>query len=162
MKRFLAFTTGTALLFCGLAGSTAVAAPGSGTAATGSVTGTLDGPARARKDGISLRTRGDVKVRTFTLTYAVGGYSGWHQHPGIVVATVVSGTVVQRIGCDKPRLWTAGQSFTEVAPHYVSNLYRTPTTGAVPAVLSITQIYPADLPATGLREEVPAPHCPAS
>lgn len=165
MRRTLALIGGTALLFCGLAGSTATATPGS---PTGSVTpsdqvfGTLSGPAKAKQDGITFRTNKDVKIRTFTLTYAVGSYSGWHQHPGIVVATVVSGTVVQRVGCDKPRLWTAGQSFTEVAPHYVSNLYRSQTRGAVPAVLSITQIYPADLAPTDLREDRPAPRCPGS
>ena len=160
MKRVLALTSGTALLFCGLAGSTATAAPGSGTTPSNVVVGTLAGPAKAKQDGVTLKTRGEVKVRSFTLTYAVGGFSGWHRPPGIVVATLVSGSVVQRVGCDAPRIWTAGQSFTEVAPHYVSNLYRNEGAGAVPAVLSITQIYPADAPAT--REEVPAPHCPAS
>jgi quercetin dioxygenase-like cupin family protein len=165
VKKILAITSGTALLFCGLAGSTASATPGS---AAGTVTpsnqvfGTLDGPAKAKQDGITFKSKDDVKVRTFTLTYDVGAYSGWHQHPGIVIATVVSGTVVQRVGCDKPKLWTAGQSFTEVKPHYVSNLYRSQTPGAVPAVLSITQIYPADIPTPELREDLPAPHCPGS
>lgn len=165
MKRILALTSGAALLFCGLAGSTANATPGSpaGTVApTNQVFGTLAGPAKAKQDGITFKTKEDVKVRTFTLTYAVGSYSGWHQHPGIVIATVVSGTVVQRVGCKKPKLWTAGQTFTEVAPHWVSNLYLHNTPSAEPAVLSITQIYPADLEPTELREDRPAPHCSGS
>lgn len=162
MKKTLALTSGAALLFCGLAGSTANATPPTGTTPSNQVFGTLSGPAKAKNDGITFKTSDDVKIRTFTLTYDVGGYSGWHQHPGIVVATVVSGTVVQRVGCDKPKLWTAGQSFTEVKPHYVSNLYRSQTPGAVPAVLSITQIYPADIPTPELREDLPAPHCPGS
>lgn len=162
MKKTLALTCGAALLVSGLAGSTAHATPGSppGTVTpTQQVIGTLSSPVKAKHDGITFKTADDVKVRTFTLTYAVGSYSGWHQHPGIVIATVVSGTVVQRVGCQEPRIWTAGQTFTEVAPHYVSNLYRSQSPGAVPAVLSITQIYPADLDVSALREDRPAPHC---
>lgn len=157
MRRVLALTIASALLFCGLAGSTATATPGKGTTPTNDVTGTLAGPARPSQDGVTLTTRGDTKVRQFTLTYAVGAYSGWHQHPGIVVATVVSGTIVQQVGCRERHTWTAGQSFTEVAPHYVRNFYRTGDANAVPAVLAITQIYPADAPA--VREDLPAPAC---
>jgi quercetin dioxygenase-like cupin family protein len=161
VKRALALTSGATLLFCGLAGSTADATPGTGTTPSNQVIGTLSGPTKAKNDGITFKTKEDVKVRTFTLTYDVGGRSGWHQHPGIVIATVVSGTVVQRVGCDERNLWTAGQSFTEVAPHYVRNLYRSQTSDAVPAVLSITQIYPATYEPSELREDLPAPHCDA-
>jgi quercetin dioxygenase-like cupin family protein len=126
------------------------------------VIGTLAGPAKARNDDITFKTEEDVKVHTFTPTYDVGGYSGWHQHPGIVIATVVFGTVVQRVGCDERKLWTTGQSFTEVAPHHVRNLYRSQTTAAVPAALSITQIYPATYEPSELREDVPALHCHGS
>jgi quercetin dioxygenase-like cupin family protein len=152
----LALGAGLALTMCFLAGG-AAAAPGSGTTVTNDFTGVLDGPAVAKQDGIKLRTREDVKVRSFTLTYAVGAFSGWHSHPGIVIAVVQSGSVVRQIGC-KTETFTAGQAFTEVKPHYVSNLYTKAGPDAVPAVLSITQIYPADFPPPPRTEQNP-PKC---
>lgn len=140
-----------------LAGSTAAAAPGMGTTPANVVVGTLDGPQKAKQDHVSLKVKKDTTVRTFELTYNVGGYSGWHKHPGIVIAVVKSGTVVRQVGCHKPETFTAGQAFTEVKPHFVKNFYTdAKQPGAVPAVLEITQIFPAgDLP----REEVDPPVC---
>ena len=158
MKKLLAVTSGAALVLCGLAGSTATAAPGAGTVRGEAVTGTLEGRTRAQQDGVQLRTDQDMTVTTFELTYKVGGYSGWHRHPGIVLATVKSGVVKQRVGC-RTFTWTAGQSFTEVEPHYVYNRYRKDGPGAVDAVLSITQIFPADAPLPP-RDEVDPPRCP--
>jgi len=140
-----------------MAASTASAAPGSGTTPANVVQGTLAGPERARQDGVTLRTREDTTVRTFELTYAVGGFSGWHAHPGIVIAVVKSGTVVRQVGCRK-ETFTVGQSFTEVEPHFVSNASTDAAQpGAVPAVLSITQIFPKGEP---VREETDPPVCP--
>ena len=157
MKKLLAVTSGAALVLCGLAGSTATAAPGEGTVRGDAVTGTLEGPTRAQQDGVRLRTNQDMTVTTFELTYKVGGYSGWHRHPGIVLATVKSGVVRQQVGC-RTYTWRAGQSVTEVEPHFVSNRYRKAGPGAVDAVLSITQIFPADAPLPP-REEVDPPRC---
>jgi quercetin dioxygenase-like cupin family protein len=133
------------------------ATPGSGTSSTPPVFGTLAAHTRASQDRVQLRTRGETTVASFTLTYAVGGTSGWHRHPGIVLATVVSGAVTRQVGCST-ETFRAGQSFTEVAPHLVRNVYTDPAQpGAVPAVLQITQIYPADAPAR--RIEVDPPRC---
>jgi hypothetical protein len=162
MRKVLAATTGATVLVGVLAVSTAVAAPGSASsAATPSppppaptagpaVEGILDGGTRAKQDGIALRTRDDALVRTFTLTYPPLAESGWHQHPGIVLATVESGRVVQRVGCDR-NVWKKGQSFTEVEAHLIRNPSKT-----TPAVLRITQIAPEDVP---LRENVDPPRC---
>jgi quercetin dioxygenase-like cupin family protein len=89
-------------------------------------------------------------VTTFDLTYKPGAYSGWHSHPGIVIAVVQSGTVTRQVGC-RTETFTAGQSFTETAPHNVSNL------GTEDAVLSITRIYPTS--ATVSRIEANPPVC---
>ena len=83
----------TILALSGLVASTASATPGTGTTRTDFVDGILAGPDVAKADGIKLKNRQDATVRTFTLTYAVGGDSGWHEHPGIVIAVVKSGTV---------------------------------------------------------------------
>jgi len=159
VKKLLAVMSGAALMFCGLAGSSATAAPAAAPPPTAPVASSLTVgtllPTRARQDGIKLRTHENTSVRMFTLTYAAGVKSGWHVHPGIVLATVEKGTVIQQVGCRSYRR-TAGESFTEVAPHQVSN----PSTvagAAGDAVLRITQIVPAD--AEELREPVAPPRC---
>jgi quercetin dioxygenase-like cupin family protein len=160
MRKVLAATTGATVLAGVLAVSTAVAAPGGGSSTPPpappaptpgpAVEGILDGGTRAKQDGITLRTRDDALVRTFTLTYPPLAESGWHEHPGIVLATVESGKVVQRVGCDR-NVWKKGQSFTEVEAHLIRNPSKTK-----PAVLRITQIAPEDVP---LRENVEPPRC---
>jgi hypothetical protein len=76
-----------------------------------------------------------------------------------VIATVKSGSVKRQVGCTV-QTFTAGDSFTEVEPHFVSNVYTDPAQpDAVPAVLEITQLYPGDDP-TVRRFDAPAPACP--
>lgn len=152
----LALAAATALL---VGGSGASATPPSGKFGLPTpgpvLVGELEGGTKAKQDGIQLKVRSDTLVRTFTLTYPVGSSSGWHSHPGVVLATVQQGTVVRRVGCTSEK-FTVGQSFTEAAPHKVSNAYRRPRQeGAVDAVLSITQLVPADVTATRIEEDPP-------
>ena len=56
------------------------------------VFGQLDGKTKAKNDGIELHTRDDTNIAVFELTYPIGSSSGWHSHPGIVIATVKSGS----------------------------------------------------------------------
>lgn len=149
---------GLAVSMCLLAGG-AAATPGSNTVVSNDFTGVLEGPTVAKHNGVKLKTTKDMKVRSFTLTYNIGGFSGWHSHPGIVVGVVQSGTIVRQVGCHRPETFTVGQAFTEVAPHFVRNFYTDPAQpGAVPAVLSITQIYPASR-TTPPRDEHNPPNC---
>lgn len=118
----------------------------------------MDAHTKARHDGISFETKGDTKVATFELTYPIGPNSGWHSHPGIVIAVVKTGTVTRQVGC-RVKKFTAGDSFTEVKPHFVSNFYtNAATVDATAAVLEITQIFPADAPSRRIEESAPA--CP--
>jgi quercetin dioxygenase-like cupin family protein len=145
------------LLLCGVAAGAAAdpastVDPPPAPVASGVWAGTLPGPATAKQDGVSLRTRGDTTVRSFTLTYPAGSDSGWHAHPGIVIAVVQSGTVERQVGCEI-ETFSAGDSFTEVGPHDVKNV------GRVPAVLSITQIFPlGDPPRLPADPPVCRPH----
>ena len=114
--------------------------------------GTLAGPTKAKKDGIELKVLSDTTVRVFTLTYPPGSSSGWHAHPGIVLAVVESGSVTRRLDdCSAPQTFTTGQAFTEVTGHLVTN------PGTTDAVLRITQLFPAG--STVLREDLPDPGC---
>ncbi|MCW2803803.1 MAG: hypothetical protein QOF52_845 [Propionibacteriaceae bacterium] len=155
-RKMLAVGSGMAMILgASMAASGASATPPSSPApaASESVVGVLEGPARARADGIKLKVRRDTAVRSVKLTYPVGSFSGWHQHPGIVIAVVESGTVQRKVGC-KSETFKAGDAFTEVAPHFVRNV------GKVPAVLRITQLYPASITdLSELREDRPAPTC---
>ena len=130
-------TAGVVLLSGMSLGTVALATPPSNPppAATNLVIGTIDGRTQIKQDHIELKTKSSTKVASFTLTYPPGSYSGWHSHPGIVVAIVKSGTVLRQVGCRR-ETFTAGEAFTEVGTHRVSN------PGTVDAVLEITQIYP--------------------
>lgn len=135
-----AVTVVAALAVTGGLITAAQATPSSGpaTVATNASSGLLDGtnrPARWTQDGIQLKSSAPTTVRTFTLTYPVGSDSGWHSHPGLVIAVVTAGTVERRTACGTDT-FTVGDAFVEVGPHRVSN------PGAVDAVLSITRIYP--------------------
>lgn len=131
-------------------GSTGALAPVQANVVSGVLAGSGSGPAKVSQDGVELKTKTRTTVTTFDLTYPVGGFSGWHAHPGIVVAVVVEGEVERRTACGT-ETFTVGQSFTETGAHHVSN------TGDVPAVLSITRIYPTDR--TDNRIDLPEPRC---
>jgi quercetin dioxygenase-like cupin family protein len=150
-----------ALVVCGSVSALSLASSARATPATPpppapvagtSVIGVLDGPSKAKNDGIELKVKQDTAVRVFTLTYPVGATSGWHSHPGIVVATVESGTVRRQIGC-KTDTFSVDDSFTEAEPHQVTNV------GETAAVLRITQLYPASLELGDLRIDEAAPTC---
>ena len=156
VRRWKMVVVGTvgALVVSGLGASAiASATPGWGTERTPTASGVLDGRLKAKSDGVELKTRGDVKVDALVLTYHPGGFSGWHEHPGIVIATVIKGSVARKLGCGRAETFTEGQSFTEVGRHYVSN-----PSAKEDAVLSITQIYPADFVGVP-RIDLPAPIC---
>jgi quercetin dioxygenase-like cupin family protein len=118
-----------------------------------SSSGTIDGRTDIKQDKVELKTKSSSLVTAFTLRYAPGSYSGWHSHPGIVVAVVTSGSVDRQTGCQIDH-FTAGQAFTEVGTHRVSN------PGSVDAILEITQIYPADESAGRIDQADPCPSHP--
>jgi quercetin dioxygenase-like cupin family protein len=144
----------TVLALSGLAASTASATPATGSVTTNPTTplkARLAGPLKAKADGVSLKIKEDATVRHFDLTYGPGATSGWHEHPGIVLAVVKSGTVTRKTKCEPTETFTVGQAFTEVGAHFVRN------PGTEPAVLGITQILPADAPA--FRVDLERPKC---
>jgi len=118
-----AFATAVALMLAGLGAAPALATPPVGTVAPAPAPppeAALDGRVKAQADGVRLTLRQGAFVRDFTLTYAPGSGSGsgsgsgWHQHPGLVLATVVSGSVLRSVPCGRPETYGAGQGFVEV------------------------------------------------
>lgn len=150
------------VLLCGVYVSSAGATPPSSPPPTASnqASGVLDDSDRpllvVAQDRVGLAVATPSTVATFDLTYLPQQYSGWHSHPGIVIAVVSAGEVERQTVTKDGRCVTetfgVGESFTEVGPHFVRN-----PSSTVTAVLSITRIYPTS--ATQARIDEPAPRC---
>lgn len=93
------------------------------------------------------------EVVTQQATFAPGGYSGWHVHPGYLTGTVVSGQVVRYATDCSSQTFGPGQTFYETSakPFTVKNQ------GTVPAVVMVTFVVPGGTPKTGLRIEAAQP-----
>lgn len=101
MKRFSIFGAGAALL---LTTATVLATPGSGVTP-------LDFARGTSAAAYTITTTANREIATQTLTFAPGGTSGWHTHPGRVAVVVQSGTMSLWYGSDCTlRTVTAGQA----------------------------------------------------
>jgi quercetin dioxygenase-like cupin family protein len=63
------------------------------------VTGTLANRVEANTDQVKFQTKGSTDVRVQKIVFLAGGNSGWHHHPGVVIATVASGAVTFTRNC---------------------------------------------------------------
>jgi hypothetical protein len=98
-------------------GPQALASPPSGLVTNNLVTGNFDHSVHINSDRVKFQTKDATDVRVQRLVFAAGGRSGWHHHPGMVLATVESGSVTFTDGdCNAttygPGL-PAGSVFTE-------------------------------------------------
>ena len=135
-------------------GVTALATPGGGLVGTTPIRGTIAGDVHLNADRIKFQTKGDTDVVVQTITYAPGGFSGWHTHPGFVLGTIESGAVTIQVGCST-NTYSVGQSFYETGtdPIMARNL------GTTQAVVRASFIVPQGV---ATRRDVPAsqiPHC---
>lgn len=83
---------------------------------------------------MKFQSKADVDLVTQTITFAAGSTSGWHAHPGVVLVTVASGSLVR-------------------GNH--SGLVRNETTSA--AVVYVTYLVPKGI--TALRIDKADPNC---
>jgi quercetin dioxygenase-like cupin family protein len=89
-----------------------------------------------------------------TITFAPGGHTGWHSHPGVLLVAVKSGAVARyEHDCTK-NTYAAGQSFVERGPQHVIYVKNEGTT---PAEVQIAYIVPAGTANPALRIDQPAP-----
>jgi quercetin dioxygenase-like cupin family protein len=101
-----------------------------------------------------IHTQGATDFYVQHLVLAPGGYSGWHSHPGILIATVVSGTIdFYDSDCQRRTVTPGGVYFENGNPHGIVN------TGKDNADLSIAYLIKHDAPR---RIEASAPACAAS
>jgi quercetin dioxygenase-like cupin family protein len=136
------FGAAIGLAFVAIFSVTALASTGGGTSATPQV----------NADRIKFQTKGATDVVVQTTTYAPGGFSGWHTHPGFVLVVVESGDITLQVGCSF-NTYSVTQSFYEsgTTPIMARNL------GTSPAVVRITYIVPQGSP---VRLEVPLSQAP--
>jgi quercetin dioxygenase-like cupin family protein len=111
-----------------------------------------------RRWELEMKVKGDSDVYVIQNTFAPGAKTGWHTHPGPSLITVTAGTLTVYDAADPsctPKIYTAGQSFTDIGcgdVHLVAN------EGSVNAVTIVVQIVPAGAPR---RIDMPQPsNCP--
>lgn len=78
----------------GAIGTVASASPGQGVTAENFVSAApLLETAHINEERIKFQTKDPTVVRVQRLTFAAGGFTGWHRHPGVLVVAVQSGSV---------------------------------------------------------------------
>jgi quercetin dioxygenase-like cupin family protein len=62
---------------------------------------------------LTLQTSGEADFYSQEIVIGPGGYSGWHNHPGLLLITVKEGTIDWYDRNCVKHVYTAGQSLTE-------------------------------------------------
>ena len=92
---------------------------------------------------VRLKTKGDSDVYVIRNSFAAGGSSGWHTHPGPSLITVTTGEITAYEGDDPtctPTVYHAGESFTDIG---CGDIHLVRNEGTVPAMDVAVQIVPA-------------------
>jgi quercetin dioxygenase-like cupin family protein len=113
--------------------------------------GTTLGGFKIHVDGIKVESKGAASFTVAHLTFAPGGTTGWHVHPGPVLVTVISGSVTKFSADCTAQTYTAGQAFVENGPAD-ENMVR--NDGSVDAQTIVTFLNPPGAP---IREDAPPP-----
>ncbi|MFI9583058.1 cupin domain-containing protein [Streptomyces sp. NPDC052236] len=129
--------------------SAANATPGSGVSGTVLAQGVSE-------ETLKLKARGRTDVVVRTITVAPGGSTGWHHHPGQLLAVVQSGTLTRTLDDCSVEVTPAGTAFIEPSGSAHRHIGR--NLGSEPVVLYVTYLLPAGSP---LSVDVDAPPCAA-
>jgi quercetin dioxygenase-like cupin family protein len=105
-------------------------------------------------DGIKVESKNTACFTVAHLTFAAGGTTGWHAHPGPVLIIIKTGSVTKYSADDcTAQTYTAGQAFVENGPTD-HNMIR--NDGSIPAETIVTFITP---PGASIRDDAPPPGC---
>ncbi|MFD5320899.1 cupin domain-containing protein [Streptomyces sp. NPDC127098] len=127
----------------------AAATPGEGVTAETLATGTSAG-------ALDLRTRGATDVTMRVITIEPGGSTGWHYHPGGLLAVVASGTLTRVVDGCAVEVSTAGDAVLE--PAGADHVHIGRNLGSEPVVLYATYLVPEGSP---LAVDAEDPGCEA-
>jgi quercetin dioxygenase-like cupin family protein len=112
------------------------------------------------RDNIQVRNAGDTVMQQ--ITFAPGGFSGWHSHPGPAVVLIRSGELTFYDGDDEScsgRTFSAGQASIDPGQGHV---HFAVNQGTTPAEVWVTYFdVPPGTGSMGVRDDAPAPgNCP--
>ncbi|MGH3884535.1 MAG: cupin domain-containing protein [Pseudonocardiaceae bacterium] len=142
------------VLLCGaamaMAPAAASATPGTGVSGTVLGKGTSDDTIEVKNGG-----RTDIVVRHIVIE--PGGSTGWHHHPGELIAVVHKGTLTRTLEDCSVQTNSPGQSFVEAAGDSHAHIGR--NLGAEPVELYVTYVIPAG---AALSIDAADPGCPRS
>lgn len=127
--------------------SAANATPGSGVSGTVLAQG-------VSQETLKLKAKGRTDVVVRTITVAPGGSTGWHHHPGQLLAVVKSGTLTRTLDDCSVEVTPAGTAFIEPSGPKHRHIGR--NLGSEPVVLYVTYLLPAGSP---LSVDADAPAC---
>jgi hypothetical protein len=146
----------TALVFV-LAG-TALATGALGFHGTILARGTTPAAIQTNVGVIKFQTKGAIDIVTATVNLDPHASSGWHSHPGVVLVTVLSGTITFYDDTCVGVAHVAGTSFfeTDGATGLAHN------ESDAPATIYVTYLVPAGTPNSGLRIDQANPGCQES
>jgi quercetin dioxygenase-like cupin family protein len=113
--------------------------------------GTTVGGFHIHVDGIKVSSRDAVDFAVVHLTFAPGGTTGWHVHPGPVLVIVTSGSVTKYSEDCRAQTYVAGQAFVEKGPKD-ENMVR--NNGKLQAETIVTFLAPPGAP---VRDDAPPP-----
>jgi quercetin dioxygenase-like cupin family protein len=122
------------------------------------VTANFDEEVHVNSDRIKFQTKGPTDVRVQRLNVGVGGFSGWHHHPGIVIVTVASGSVTYtRSDCSSK---TYGPGLPNGAVFVEAGDEPAQASSATGATIYATYVAPSADPFVFRLDDHEAPGCP--
>jgi len=146
--------TAFVLVFAG----TALATVASGFHPTILARGTTAAAIQTNMGVIKFQTKGAIDIVTATVTLDPHASSGWHSHPGVVLVTVVSGTITFYDDQCAATTHVAGSSFVESG----GDTGLAHNEGDTAAIIYVTYLVPTGTPNSGLRIDQANPGCPQS
>src|SRR6266481_9679409 len=102
---------------------------------------------------VELETEGPSTITTQDGSVAAGGHNGWHSHPGMVVVTLISGSITWYDQSCVPTDYKAGDSWAEGSQVHAYRVTSTTSIHTI-ALFIIAQ-------GQGYRIDQPAPACAA-
>jgi quercetin dioxygenase-like cupin family protein len=108
---------------CGFTGTNLLAPVPAGYFPSGSLN--LGCESEILKWELEMKVKGDSDLFVTLNTWAPGGRTGWHTHPGPSLITVIEGTITVYDSSDSsctPTTYTVGQSFTDIGCGDIHNV----------------------------------------
>ena len=145
----------------GIFAAIALASPGGGGFAPEPPFVTANSPNKLdlENDGVRLETHGSIDVRVQKIVLGPGGFSGWHHHPGIVIASVASGAVTFTMSDCNSTTYGPGLPAGSVFAEDTKAAGQASSVGG--ATLYVTYIVPHAVPAVFRFEDSVPPPCTA-